>query len=281
MEMYLLEQTSDVFKMYQTKLTEEVLYGGHVSLTEYMMTLEVMDDEKKKDWERRLWSEITELRMIHADVKALQQAILERPADIVVPQFIQDPRLREEMFQTLTYAEKYLTFDIRDTKLLPTPSGRGADFDERLREAMDVDALIEGSHQELKDYANQRIPLPKKDLDEKDTDLLKKVNLIAQAVQVEEAPVFAVDINEEYFIEDSLRARLPTEKRILVDEIFKILYFNNADPETYTISFWSEHFKITPAALRNILNYVAFPMTDPETKRVIKVLYFIDSELQK
>ena len=74
---------------------------------------------------------------------------------------------------------------------------------------------------------------------------------------------------------------MPTEKRILVDEIFKILYFNNADPELYTVSFWAEHFKISPAAIRNIVNYVAYPLTDPDTKQVTKVLFFIDSELQK
>ena len=61
---------------------------------------------------------------------------------------------------------------------------------------MDVDAMIGESQQELKDYANQRIPLPKKDLDEKDTDLLKKMSLVAQAVQIEEKPVFAVDVSE-------------------------------------------------------------------------------------
>ena len=49
------------------------------------------------------------------------------------------------MFQMLTYAEKYLTFDIRDTKLLPTPRDRGPDFDERLRESMDVDAMVSNS----------------------------------------------------------------------------------------------------------------------------------------
>ena len=80
-------------------------------------------------------------------------------------------------------------------------------------------------------------------------------------------------------VEDTLRASLPTEKRILVDEIYKILYFNNADPETYTVSFWAEHFKISPAAIRNIVNYVAYPVTDPDNKNVVKVLYFIDSEL--
>ena len=58
MEQYLLEQTSDVYKMYSEKLREEVLYGGHVSLNEYMMTLEAMDHDKRKDWEQRLWSEI-------------------------------------------------------------------------------------------------------------------------------------------------------------------------------------------------------------------------------
>ena len=60
-----------------------------------------------------------------------------------------------------------------------------------------------------------------------------------------------------------------------------MLYFNNADPETYTVSFWSDHFNISPAAVRNIVNYVAFPVTDPHTKQVLRVLYFIDSELQK
>lgn len=72
MEMYLLEQTSDVFKMYHDDLQKEVLYGGHVSLREYMMTLEVMDDDKRKDWEKRLCAEIAELRMINDDIKALQ-----------------------------------------------------------------------------------------------------------------------------------------------------------------------------------------------------------------
>ena len=281
MEMYLLEQTSDVWKLYAQKITDEVLYGGHVGVHEYLMTLEVMDDENRKDWEKRLWAEVTELRMIDADIKALRETLANRKEEIVVPEYIMDPRQREECFQLLTYQEKYLTFDIRDTVLLPIPRNREANFDERLRESMDVDALIEESNQELKDYANQRIPLPKKDLDAKDTDLLSKMNLIAQAVKVDEAPVFAVDISQEYMIEDSLRANLPTEKRILVDEIYKILYFNNADPETYTISFWSEYFKISPATLRNILNYVAFPETDPDTKKVTRVLYFIDSELQK
>lgn len=50
-----------------------------------MTTLDAMDDENRKDWEKRMCSEITELRMINADIKALQQTLLEKEADIVVP----------------------------------------------------------------------------------------------------------------------------------------------------------------------------------------------------
>ena len=64
MEMYLLEQTSDVFKFYFDKLREEVLHGGHLGLEEYLMQLEVMDEGNRKDWEKRLWSEMQELRLI-------------------------------------------------------------------------------------------------------------------------------------------------------------------------------------------------------------------------
>lgn len=55
---------------------------------------------------------------------------------------------------------------------------------------------------------------------------------------------------------------MPLEKRILVDEMYKILVYNNMDPETYNIAFWSEYFKISPAVIRNIMNYVAYPVYD-------------------
>jgi len=53
---------------------------------------------------------------------------------------------------------------MRDTWLLPYPVYRGPDFEERLRESMDVDKMIADSKQELVDYANKRIPLPAKSL---------------------------------------------------------------------------------------------------------------------
>ena len=154
----------DVYAMYEKKLSEEINYGGHVNLQNYMMTLEVMDDDKRKDWERRLMSEITELRMIDSDVKALRTHLNEKEPAITIPEWIMDPQIREEARQLLTYAQKYQTIDIRDTPFIPTPREKGPDFDERLREIIDIDAHIEESHDELKAYANSRLPLPAKDL---------------------------------------------------------------------------------------------------------------------
>ena len=109
--------------------------------------------------------------------------------------------------------------------------------------------------------------------------MISKMTLLAKAVEVDEPPVFGVDLNEEYMIEEELRHNLPTEKRILVDEIYKILYMNNKDPETYTISFWSDYFNISPATVRNVVNYMAYPIIDADSKRVTQILYFKDTEL--
>lgn len=183
--------------------------------------------------------------------------------------------------QLLKYAEKYETIDMRDTILLPTPAYRGPDFEERLRETMDVEAMIEESERELKALADKRIALPARSLTEKDTDLLKKVSMLAEAVKVEPPPLVAPDINEQWITEEQLRRELPSDKRILVDEIYKVLYFNNQDPETYNIHFWSDYFQISPASIRNIVNYLAYPIVDLTTKKVKEVLYFVDTEIAR
>lgn len=50
-----------------------------------------MDDSKRKDWEKRLWSEVQELRLIQEDIKALQFHLDEKDNELVIPEFIQDP----------------------------------------------------------------------------------------------------------------------------------------------------------------------------------------------
>ena len=46
----------------------------------------------------------------------------------------------------MSYDAKFRTFDITDTILIPTPRKLEANFDERLREASDVDRMIDESN---------------------------------------------------------------------------------------------------------------------------------------
>ena len=49
----------------------------------------------------------------------------------------------------------------------------------------------------------------------------------------------------------------------------------------YNIAFWSDYFKISPATIRNIVNYLAYPVVDLHTKEVKDVLYFVDVDLER
>lgn len=59
MEMYVYEQSQDLFEFYWDKMKEEITYGGHVGITEYLTLLAAMDQNKMKDWERRMMTEVT------------------------------------------------------------------------------------------------------------------------------------------------------------------------------------------------------------------------------
>ena len=79
----------------------------------------------------------------------------------------------------LIFAEKYQSVDINQTILIPTPLYRGPDFEERLREVVDVELMVEEENRMLKDMANNRVPLPPNDLTKKDNDLVSKMNMLA------------------------------------------------------------------------------------------------------
>lgn len=61
-----------MFEFYYDKLRNEIKYGGHIGMEEYLTLLQYMDEDKMKDWERRMIAEINQLRLIQDDVKALQ-----------------------------------------------------------------------------------------------------------------------------------------------------------------------------------------------------------------
>lgn len=81
----------DLHSFYIDKIAEEISRGGHIGQYEYLTLLEVMDEENMKDWEKRLMSEIRELRAINEDIKALQEHIRTKKKEVRIPDWIRDP----------------------------------------------------------------------------------------------------------------------------------------------------------------------------------------------
>jgi hypothetical protein len=84
------------------------------------------------------------------------------------------------------------------------------------------------------------------------------------------------------YIEEGMLGQVPTEGRILIEEYYKVLYLNNEDPEKYNFAYWEKYFGVSKQTLRNIFNYIFFPIPDPNKPSEIgKVLYFQDAEYAK
>jgi hypothetical protein len=127
--------------------------------------------------------------------------------------------------------------------------------------------------------------MKRKDLNIKDVDLVNKINIISQAVKVEEPKLYTSNFQYELpadYLEETLLGDMPTNGRILVEEYFRVLHLNNENNEKYNFSYWENYFKVDKQTLRNIFNYVYFPLPDEKNKEdVSKVLYFQDFEYAK
>ena len=123
------------------------------------------------------------------------------------------------------------------------------------------------------------------DLNNKNMDLIKRVNIVSSAIKVQEPKLYTSNFEYELpadYLEETLLGDMPTSGRILVEEYFKVLYLNNENPEKYNFSYWENYFKVDNKTLRNIFNYVFFPLPDEKNKEETgKILYFQDFEFSK
>jgi hypothetical protein len=121
-----------------------------------------------------------------------------------------------------------------------------------------------------------------KSFTDKDTELISNVNKIAGAVKVHkftDLKVIKTELPLDY-LEEGMMGHLPLEGRMLIDEYYKALFLNDDNPEAYNINYWENYFKISSQTLRNIFNYVFFPIPDPKNpSEVAKILYFKDFDL--
>ena len=73
MELYMFDQTRDVFQMYMPKIIEKSEKEGYNNFAEYAQFLVNKYEENLEPWEKRFLIEIEELREIETDIKALEK----------------------------------------------------------------------------------------------------------------------------------------------------------------------------------------------------------------
>ena len=189
--------------------------------------------------------------------------------------------MKQKLISVHKYKQKYLTVDTRDTNLILPAPNEGPNFEERLRIVTGgkIDDFLDHEKKFIRN-ANERKPFHGVSREEKDTSLIKKMNILVQAIKID-GPVLPPPNTDDFY--NSLRQQenkeLEQDHRILIDEIYKVLYLNNKDPYFYNVKFWAKHFKIDPAAIQNIFNYLGYPVVNPETKNVDKTLIFIDVDM--
>eukprot|EP01015_Nassula_variabilis_P022960 TRINITY_DN4251_c0_g1_i5.p2 TRINITY_DN4251_c0_g1~~TRINITY_DN4251_c0_g1_i5.p2 ORF type:complete len:124 (-),score=25.21 TRINITY_DN4251_c0_g1_i5:130-501(-) len=116
-----------------------------------------------------------------------------------------------------------------------------------------------------------------RDRAKKDSELLSKLEILSSAmnsVSDQKDTARQPQINQfQSSIGDKDR---PEEQRMLLDELTKTLYLNNANPQKYNIAFFADHFNIEPQKLKNIFNYVSYAIQDEKNpKETGRVLRFI------
>jgi hypothetical protein len=123
------------------------------------------------------------------------------------------------------------------------------------------------------------LPLKGRDLNVKDPEIIRQINIISQAVKVE-SPIKQVPLKYEIpldYVEENMLGQTPTKGRILIEEYYKSLYLNNEDYEKYNFTYWQQYFGVEKNTLRNIFNYIFFPIPDERNpSEVGKILYFKD-----
>ncbi len=257
----------------------------------YILTnIEARDRVLLTEEEEILLQDLEALKALQRDYLELKKVNMERrfnwARELQIPKFIQEsdnPRLKEffiERFNQIVAP----SFDIKDSILVPEAKrvSRESMLDKILveRKKDDLDALIEESKKEFALKFGGEEPIPGPDRVNKDEKMVKKLNLMVDVMH--EMPEFEEEQQRRAVVESREMSLLPGEEMISLDQISKIIYLNNRDHKKYDLAFWAQHYNIYPNKLRNIFNYIAYPVIDDnmEVTQVLRFVYSLEQSTQ-
>jgi len=271
------------FSMKHEDYLDSQITGGFGTIEAVLEHIENKAEDKRSEMEQQIFTDLQELRRINNDyadlIKLNRAKIFAKQREPDVPEFIkQSERLHKIWLEKWEEFMQY-SFDIKDSILVPDNS---ANHESRLEKVLyeqrlhDINDLIAQSQEEYKMRAADTEPHKPIDRSQKNTDLLRRLDVLTGAMNQVPTKRKVKTRNIEHFQSGMGRSEMSEEGRILLEEYTKVLFLNNKDPAKYNIIFWAEHFNILPSKLRNIFNFITFGLPDQKNPKDIgRVLRFI------
>ncbi|KAM3141918.1 hypothetical protein pb186bvf_006004 [Paramecium bursaria] len=237
-------------------------------------TLEKQDPKTMSPEDLEVYNHYQELVKINNDYHNLLELnkikVEKEQKNIPMPEFVAQHEILSKLWQQkVEQAIKY-SFDFSESILMPRNSYE-SQLDQVLAKQArhDIQSLIEESENEIKSKFEGEMSIY--DRVNKNDQLVKQVGILGEAMhQVDQLPLETQKQQlEKKFGDDNESFYKSQEGRILLIELPRLLFLNNKDPKTYNLQFWAEHFNIEPQKLRNIFNYIAYPLENNKILRFI------------
>lgn len=294
MERFIDKLESEIYSNYEVFFKQAVEDWNWISMNDYLLAIKKKDKENLTYGERLIREALEEISHMKKENQILRKAYKikkENELNHLEMYCPINPELKEIFDGINDYTKKFRTFKIQDTKYLPY-NPEPADEEEiinslRKNKYFDIDEIIENDNKRYLSIINSGLAIEPKDSDEKDSEMIKRINLIQEVIKMPSPVNHGKSIANQGsysldFYEENMMGSIPDDGRIQVDELYKVLFLNEEDNNKYDFNYWCEYFNIDKATLRNIFNYVFFPVMDFNKKgEVNRILYFKDKEYEE
>lgn len=293
MEIYSHFFDKQINEKYRIFIKQAIEEWGWANKELYIKSIFDKKEENLTFIEKHIKEDIIERDLIDEEIFILKEArnlkMLEDLKNIELG-FPINPELKKLIDEKNQFMYKYRMYDMEDTVLLPVElDSPPPDIMTVLRndKNFDVDSIINSDKERYEKLINCGFAIEEKDLNEKNDDVIRKVNLLSNSLSEymkQPSPILlpnggAVALD---YLEEQFAGELPARGRINVEEYYKTLLLNEENSKIYNFNYWVDYYEVDSIVLRNIFNYVYFPIQDKNNPSEInRVVYFKDYEYEE
>ena len=281
-----------LYEKYKIFIKQAIEDWGWADEKVYFNAIRNKDEENLTFGERLILNELKEIELIDEELACLEEARQMIEFENLFKLDVGFPissELRKELEQRINYSLKYRTYNIEDTILIPYNDREIPDIMDVLRndKSFDIDELIRMDKEFYLKLINSGLAIEKIQVEEKNHDKIKKVNLVSNSIKEYLKPnepqllsnAGAVPLD---YLEEGFMGYLPAPGRIHIDEYYKTLFLNEENSKRYDFNYWVNYYDVDAAVFRNIVNYVYFPVTDSvNPSEINRIIYFKDPEYEE